>query len=98
VSAITVLERAGLLLELPQRLLDRRELRVGQLEEGALALQEGLAGRRFDALLPLRLPALDELQLLPLSRDDAASPEVDGGGADTEPKHQEQSSHRADER
>jgi len=45
-------ERARLLLELRQRLLDRRELRIGDLEQGRLTLPQRLAGRRLEPLLP----------------------------------------------
>src|SRR5205085_5476346 len=53
-----LLERLRLQLELGQGLLDRRELRVGELEQRGLAPEERVAGRRLQVLLPLALAAL----------------------------------------
>ena len=52
-SQALLLERLRLHLEPGQRLLDRRELRVGELEQRRLALQQRVAGRRLEPLLPL---------------------------------------------
>ena len=53
-----LLERLRLRLEAAERLLDRRELRVGELEQRRLALQQRVAGRGLEPLLPLAVTLL----------------------------------------
>ena len=84
-----VLERLRLHLELLQRLLDRGELRLGQREQRGLALQERIARRHLEAVLPLTLALLGERELAVEGRDArlagadrAARPEEDGATAD----------------
>ena len=72
-----VLELLRLRLELGQRLLDRRELRLGELEQRGLALQERVAGRRLEPVLPLALALLDGRQLVRRPPEPLAQPEVD---------------------
>ena len=95
-----LLECLRLGLEAQQRLLDRRELRLGQFEQGGLALRERLAADRLEALLPLRLGALEEGDrlggrgALPLDRclfrtERRSRPEPDGACADGKPDDEE---------
>ena len=84
-----VFERLRLHLELLQRLLDRRELRLGQGEQRGLALQERIAGGHLEAVFPLALALLGERQLAVeggdprlAGADRAARPEEDGATSD----------------
>src|SRR5581483_3474515 len=88
-----LLELARLALEALQGLLDRREARLGQLEQRRLVLREGVPGHGLEPLLPLLLRALEQLDALigrrPLTLDSArtgsecrARPEVHGACAE----------------
>ena len=92
-------------LELLQRLLDRRELRLGQLEQRGLALQERVAGGGLEAVLPLALALLGERQLAVegcdprlAGADRAARPEEDGAAADEQSDAEKRELSWADER
>ena len=79
-----VLELLRLLLELGQRLLDRREPRLGQLEQRRLALQQRVAGRRLQPVLPLALVLLDRGQLGAGPPEPLAAPQIDAAASERE--------------
>src|SRR3954470_13323311 len=85
----------ALLLELPrlrlepgQRLLDRGELRLRELEERGLALEEDVARRGLQPLFPLPL-ALRLREPLLHAPEPLVQPEPDGRAADEETDHEE---------
>ena len=100
-----LLELLRLGLEPLERLLDRRELGLGELEQRRLVPRQRVAGDRLEALLPKRVRPFEQVDLaaggvpvaveLRIARGErGARPEEDRGGTEGEAEEEKEDRHQ----